>query len=217
MKVLANSREKFILEVSRKAYKETKDQNGNVTKREVADKELADLLESAKTGKLKLQDHTYMVTAYVSGSQNVQLLNEAQNKAVGLTNIANARLPKGEYFVPVAITMIAAACDSSADADVAKAVYSPIDSKKMIQGGDITLTVNQTEKLLNEDQLAKFVGLGTGNADAPAGTIFLDSTTVVKPETRMELNLRFPAPVDPADKTAVRFLLHGTRVAPATL
>lgn len=209
MKVLSNSTKIFIETLERTALKRAAD--GTIT---VLDEELYKVYTLYKQGKIKFQDHAIEVAGFVSGATSVDFINESLPKLVGVRNLGNAKLNENEFFCPVSIQMLGVeALAGAADADLQAAEYGPIDTLGAVTNGLLDLKVNETEYLLRELPTSVFTQIGgNGSQDAPKGTIFLDNTTIMRPQYRNEIMLKTGVAMGAA--TAVKFIIKGTRTTP---
>ena len=157
-----------------------------------------------------MQDYVVEVTAFVSGVKSVVFIDESMNKLIGVRNLGNAKLDPGQFFCPTAITMLGVqGLAGATDADLQTAEFDSIDPLNAVTGGLLDIKVNDGEYLLREMVTSRFVGLASSGQDAPKGTIFLDNTTIVKPQYRWEILLATGQNMPAA--CAVKFLFHGTR------
>lgn len=211
MKALSNSTRIFIETLERTALKRTGPGKDDFV---VLDEKLYNIYLLYKQGKIKFQDHVIEVTAVVAGSKSVNFLDESLPKLIGVRNLGNAKLNENEFFCPVAISMLGVeGLAGVTDADMQGAEYGPIDTLNAVTGGWLDVKVNETEYLLREMPTARFTQLnGNGSQDAPKGTIFLDNTTIMKPQYRNEIILKTGVAM-PA-LSAVKFLFYGTRTTP---
>lgn len=216
MKHLANSTKIFIETLERNARKvitSVDEVSGKtITKDIIKDDNLYSVFKLYKSGEIKLQDHVIEIAKYVGGSSSIDFVAEGDQRLLGLRSISNAKLNENEYFCPVAISMLIATTAGTTDADLQNAAYTNIDASGPAANGWLDIKVNEVEYLLREVPTSKFLGLSSGGSDAPAGMIFLDNFTIMKPQFRNEIILKvgqaFPA------NRAIKFLLHGTRTTP---
>ena len=209
MKLLSNSTKIFIETLERTALKRAA--NGDVT---VLDEGLYKVYQLYKTGKIKFQDHVIEIAAVVAGQTSVDFVKESLAKVIGVRNLGNAKLNENEFFCPTAIQMLGVeGLAGVTDADLQSAEYGPIDTLNAVTNGWLDVKVNETEYLLRELPTGRFTQLnGGGTQDAPKGMVFLDNTTIMKPQYRNEIILKTGVAMGAA--TAVKFLIYGTRTTP---
>ncbi len=218
MKLLANSTKIFIETLERQAVKRTKVKDPAtgkiITKTTILDEELYNIYTLYKQNKIKFQDHVIEISAVTAALTSVDFLKTSDNVTIGVRNLAQAKLPENEYFCPVAITMVGTdALASNDEAGIQSAEFAPIDTLNSITGAWLDFKINTTEYLFRELPTGRFIGLNaSGGQDAPKGTIFLDNTSIMKPQHRNELSMKSGVAM-PAT-SAVKFLIHGTRTTP---
>lgn len=211
MKHLVNSTKTFIETLKRQAVG-GKDASGADI---ILDGDLQVVYTLYNQNKLKFQDHVIEAAITTSSLQTVKVLDEADAKIVGVRNIALAKLNENEYFCPVAITILGATtANDTAPSNIQGATFAPIGVIAGMQNGKVDFIVNQTDYLMREIPMSRWIGLNTigQGGDAPAGTVFLDNFTIMKPNLRNEINITWGIPLPTT--TAIKVLLHGTRTQP---
>ncbi|MFN3405189.1 MAG: hypothetical protein ACK40G_13910 [Cytophagaceae bacterium] len=174
------------------------------------DPELLQLLNKWKQKKLKLIDHAIYTIKSVAGAQQVEFLRTDENKATGLRNIANAKLEKDRFFVPVGIQLLGKTLAGVTDTHLINGEYGSILSLDAINNAEVDFKINDSTYLLREFAAANFVT--DGNGDKNTGLHILSNTAVIKPELRNELILKSGVAM-PAD-TAAKFVIYGTSTYP---
>lgn len=159
-------------------------------------------------GTVKLVPYTIYSRILIGGMSTADFFDQTQgkNRTLGITNLDNARLEKGRFFMCLSVQIRAKTTVGITEADLAKQVYGSISAIPAIVNGEITLRT-QNFPILQGLATANFDT--TNNANVRQGEFYLATKRLI--ESQEDITGQLKAPVGsnfPAD-TALEILIHG--------
>jgi hypothetical protein len=153
---------------------------------------------------MQITDLVLYFTKKVGKSPKLELMENADVKAVGRTNVNARKLEAGQYFL-----MTGYSIQSAVNADVSAANYAHPDST--ITNGELELKVG-SKVLIPKTSLA--MNYTTGRNDVQPGYRKVDNPKLVPPQTEIiaELSRSETASATSDNDLCVRFFLHGVTV-----
>ncbi len=161
-------------------------------------------------GQRRLADVAYQSIVDVSGKQYVQLFESQDKEEIGLKNIAQSRLEKGEVFMPTGLILLAGTSTAATyDADAMSAIdFDVIDKIPGLANGEFSFTVNQ-QLLIPRSSNQLFVTTGL---NVPKGLYAISNPKMIEDNVAIDFVVRtkIAAPA----KTALKLVLVGTVAIP---
>lgn len=136
-------------------------------------------------GKLRLADWTIYSVKQIK-SKTIKMFEPQDDKNVGLSNIANARLPKNTVFLVSGIILLTGISSDPNDEDKNKAInFKSVSTVPAIANGEFSLKANKTQIVPENQSNRRFV---TDNDHTVQwGYYKLDNPRLVKDEEVIEL------------------------------
>lgn len=165
-----------------------------------------ELQKDLKSARLQIVDGDIYSIKSISGKQAIELLENKDDKTVGLTNLNGRKLDNGQYFLMTGIQLLfGTAKDNTPEA------LKITDFKELvpsfIKNGEINIVLG-TEVLIPESSCEIFNT--DGRAEIPKGYYKLENPKWLKPLTEIKPEIKF-AGVAP-DLSAVKFRIIGATV-----
>lgn len=153
------------------------------------DPKLRELLAKYEAGKLSLIDHVIYSNKGADAVTSVDFFATDDQKAIGLRNVANAKLEEDQYFCPVIIQLLSGDLGATpTDTLLRNEPYDDIfTTGGNLNSAELDLKFNASEYLLRETGVAQMITVGS---DLWKGAKILANTTIVKPNLRMEATLK---------------------------
>lgn len=197
MEILQSSTKTFIATVRREVKQ---------------DNSVQEVLEKYTRGNLKLMDHAIVSVKAAGGSQLINFFKTEDRKEVGIINIDGAKLEKDEYFVPVAVQLLAASvADQTVKNDLLSADYKTIGLHPVLKNAEIDFKPSAASYLMKEMPLEQFDT--TGDTSRKAGLYYFDAPALIKPQTQITLEIRSNMSI-PAN-TVVKAIIYGIKTVTA--
>ncbi len=162
-----------------------------------------DIREGLLKQRLQLADTRFYVVKDISAKNTIDMVQGTDNKAVGLGNLANAKLEKDNWFILSALRLTYA--QSAGGMFVADFTHLPAS----IRNGEFELEAGNK----------KLVGLTTndsfetvGRTDMQIGYYKLDSVKVIEPQVEIKMPVKFAASAEAT--TFLKVVFIGTSVIP---
>lgn len=177
--------------------------------------EVAKLAAKIEAGKVRISPMILKDTRVATGSKSIEFFTDDDSKKVGVRNISEAMLSKGQFFLPYALTVTGAFAGTAIDesniyARSYKELHS-LNSGAGFENGDITLRVDDSP-LMRELLLEAFDT--EGQTTMPKGTIIIGDSEIVSEQQKIEAKIRLPFTAP--DFTAIKVMLWGVGTYPRT-
>lgn len=160
-----------------------------------------DIQQGILQGRLQLTDKALYKITNASGKSTVELMENADTKTIGLTNIDGRKLDADNYFLLLGIQLLSGAytvTPSDAAFDV---------PEKQILNGEFSLEVGNKIVI---PRMSSAVFNTTGRTDLPKGFYKLDNPKLIKPQTEIVPELRTAAAISAS--TAVKLVFWGVSI-----
>ena len=162
-----------------------------------------EIRDGLKKKRLQLVDTRFYVIKDISGKTTIDQLQGTDNKNVGLSNLANQKIEKDNWFIISAIRMLYGVSTIGKE----KADYGLCPAE--VINGEFELEAGQK----------KIFGLTTnevfdtkGRTDLPVGYYKLESTKIIEPQVEIKMPVKFALAIEPNAFLKVVFI--GTSVIP---
>jgi hypothetical protein len=157
-----------------------------------------DIQEQIRKGLLQLVDARLYARKAVGGLTSIEIMQNADNKAVGVTNVNNRKLDSGQYFLATGIRVL-----SAINASALAAAYDVAAND--VLNGEINLEVGSTKLLPENTPMSIFQ---TTSCDRyPKGYYRLENPKFIVPSREIKPELKFPVAL--AVNTCISFELIG--------
>lgn len=152
--------------------------------------------------RLQLADTRFYAVKVPGAALTLRMLESADTKAPGVTNINNGKLEKDNWFLLTGIRLL-----SGVEADPKNASYSTIE--KAITNGDFEFKAGGNKYLLPKDTSCQ--DFDTSNrTDIEDGLFRISNPKWIEPMVDIEFNLRFSQAC--AANTNIKVVFHGVSV-----
>jgi hypothetical protein len=164
------------------------------------------LVKAIKSGTVHTVDCEIYTVRHLASDTTIELMQSADNKKVGITNINNRHLEASTYMLVTGIVLLSKTDSTNLatanEANMAAAAYDVIPST--IANGELEVKVGD-KVLYPRNSNERFI---TTSSDGRRGYVALECPKLIQPLTDIIPTLYLPAAVA---NTAVKFILVGVR------
>lgn len=177
----------------------------------VTDPELIKLASRLESGQQRLCDSTLYATRDVSGQTTVKMFNPQDSLDKGITNVANAKLAKGQVFLVGSIVLLAATTNGAPGAigrdNLCRLNFGSIEDINGLASGEFTVRY-KGKNLFDKKAMQAFV---TGqDTRVQLGEFVLDNVLLMREDDPFEFNIETGLAL-PA-QTGLRVVFKGASV-----
>ena len=170
------------------------------------------IVKGLAEGRLALVDSRYYFVQDIAAATQVKMIKNDDKKSTGLTNVAQARLDTGTWFMLTGMSLRTGLYPTSI-AHIKETVFdlkalTTIACESSVANGDFEFRINGGKHVLPKDTSCSI--FCSGRTDQPLGYYQLDSPKWIKPDAEMffDINLAFAGTA----LTACRLELFGMSV-----
>lgn len=155
----------------------------------VTDPDLIKLSQRLNSGQQRLCDSTLYATRDVSGQNTVKMFNPQDSLDKGITNVANAKLAKGQVFLAGSIVLLAGASNTvgaiSRD-NLCRLNFGSIEAIAGLASGEFTFRY-KGKNLFEKQALQAFVT--EQDTRVQLGELVLDNVLLMREDDPFEFNI----------------------------
>lgn len=170
------------------------------------------IIEGLKAGRLALADSRYYFVKTIAAVTQVKMIKNDDAKSNGLTNVAQAKLDTGTWFMLTGMSLRTGLYPTDAT-HIKESVFdlkalTTLACEASVANGDFEFRVNGGKHVLPKDTSCSI--FCSGRTDQPLGYYHLESPKWIKPDSEMffDINLAFAGTA----LTACRLELFGMSV-----
>ena len=166
-----------------------------------------------RIGKMRLGDSLIYSVKPVNGTKTVKMFEPQDDKNVGFSNIANAKLPKNEALlvsgIYLLVGIVQAANPASPTPDEIKATrFVDVDTVPAIANGEWSFAVNSVQYVKNSSNRVFVTG---SNTTRDMGYYKLDNPRPLEPDTEIEFTVELPTTLNIPANAYIYVGLDGTK------
>lgn len=165
------------------------------------------LYNALQKGTVQSVDFDIYATRALQQDTTIELMQSADSKKVGITNINDRKLEANTYAFVTGIQILMAEVGENTEASLAKANYGQID--ELMANGELELK-NGDKILIPRSSMSRF-RTTTTPANGLIGYVKLECPKFLLPLTDITPTLYLPAAYPQNKNIAVRIVLHGVK------
>lgn len=169
-----------------------------------------------KTGKLRLGDQVVYSIKPIGSSTTIKMFLPQDDKSIGLRNVSNAKLPKGQAMLVSGIYLLvgvapAALAGSPTEDEIKATVFGSVQGVGAVANGEFSLKANKTT-IVPETSNRAFCTDGNGSVNL--GYYKLDNPRLISDDVLIEFTVELGTTEDIGQDTYLYVGLDGSITTP---